>query len=195
MSSKSYGPPLHAPDSLRRAFDCLSMTATRTGGLCCASGVLDECGVCDGDSSSCALQATVQVQVRALQPQIVATQQSQSSADMRLFLTQHARTAVNMLRPAASRLPQVLDASILFDLGAATVTATFAAFMGGLLGLQPSQIAVTDAVVTPGTAVSTSTSAYIPLQVRARWLPLSVAHCTDRFKRRHSGSRVLQSHI
>ena len=36
------------------------------GGLCCASGVLDECGVCDGDSSSCALQATVQVQVDPL---------------------------------------------------------------------------------------------------------------------------------
>jgi len=33
------------------------------GGLCCVSGTLDECGVCDGDSSSCAMQATVQVQV------------------------------------------------------------------------------------------------------------------------------------
>jgi len=65
-------------------------------------------------------------------------------------------------------LLQVLDAAVLFDLGAATVTASFGAFMGGLLGLQPNQIAVKDAVVTPGATVSTSTSAYVPLQARTQ---------------------------
>lgn len=60
---------------------------------------------------------------------------------------------------------------MLFDLGAATVTATFAAFMGSVLGLQPSQIAVTGAVVTPGAVISAATSKYIPLQARARSPP------------------------
>ena len=56
---------------------------------------------------------------------------------------------------------------MLFDLGAAAVTATFAAFMGGVLGLPPSQIAVNDVVVTPEATVSTDTSAYVPLQARS----------------------------
>lgn len=61
--------------------------------------------------------------------------------------------------------PQVVDSAVLFDLGAATVSDTFAQYMGGLLGLQAAQIIVNDLVVTPGAAVTTSTSAFVPLQV------------------------------
>ena len=53
---------------------------------------------------------------------------------------------------------------MLFDLGAAAVTSTFAGFIGSVLGLPASQITVDDAVVTPGATVSTDTSAYVPLQ-------------------------------
>ena len=60
---------------------------------------------------------------------------------------------------------QVLDSAVLFDLGTATVTDTFAQYMAGLLGLKTDQITVNDLVVAPGSAVSTSASAFIPLQV------------------------------
>ena len=33
------------------------------GGYCCLSGMLDECGVCDGDGSSCQLHIVVTTQV------------------------------------------------------------------------------------------------------------------------------------
>ena len=33
------------------------------GGYCCSSGLLDDCGVCDGDGSSCALHVIVTSQV------------------------------------------------------------------------------------------------------------------------------------
>ncbi len=69
---------------------------------------------------------------------------------------------------------QTTDAAVLFDLGAAAVTSTFAAFIGGVLGLPPSQITVSEAVVTPGAAVSTDTSAYVPLQACNH---LTAPHC------------------
>ena len=74
-----------------------------------------------------------------------------------------------------------MDAAVLFDLGAAAVTSTFAAFIGGVLGLPPTHVTVNDAVVTPGATVSTDTSAYVPLQACRR---LTMADCvvpTGRF--------------
>jgi hypothetical protein len=31
--------------------------------MCCASGKIDECGVCDGDSSSCKLKISTKIQL------------------------------------------------------------------------------------------------------------------------------------
>lgn len=69
--------------------------------------------------------------------------------------------------PTHSLVPfrQVVDSAVLFDLGAATVTDTFAQYMGGLLGLSAAQITVNDLVVAPGAAISTSASAFVPLRV------------------------------
>ena len=159
---------------------CLSACA---GGLCCASGVLDECGVCDGDSSSCALQATVQLQVWHSPKSRTIPNTSPWAASA--GCVRMCKTLSRLVDSSVS-CQQVMDASVLFDLGAATVTATFAAFIGGLLGLPPSQIAVTDAVVTPGAStVSTSTSAYIPLQARACLLPLRWRILSILLERRH----------
>ena len=45
---------------------CCNSTVLDGGGYCCLSGMLDECGVCDGDGSSCRLHVTVTTQALRL---------------------------------------------------------------------------------------------------------------------------------
>ena len=47
---------------------CCNSTVLDAGGYCCASELLDDCGVCDGDGSSCSLHiiVTTKVDLKAL---------------------------------------------------------------------------------------------------------------------------------
>ena len=43
---------------------CCTSGVLDAGGFCCDSGALDDCGVCDGDSQSCALHVVLTTTVR-----------------------------------------------------------------------------------------------------------------------------------
>lgn len=67
---------------------------------------------------------------------------------------------------------QVIDASVLFDLGPPAFRTTFSSFIAGLLGLAASQISVEDAVVVPGAAISLDNAKNIPMRIQFQALPL-----------------------
>ena len=58
-----------------------------------------------------------------------------------------------------------MDSAVLFDLGNTVVTDTFTHYMATLLDQEVGQISVHDLIVTPGSAVTTKASAFVPLRV------------------------------
>ena len=60
-------------------YRCCNSTVLDGGGFCCLSGLLDECGVCDGDGSSCQLHVVLTAQVPSLLQRLYLLQHKQPS--------------------------------------------------------------------------------------------------------------------